>query len=119
MVGLFFYIDSNELNCKNFLVHAISESEAEHYGDKLTDFFGHAELFEQKFPNSQIEYFDFPRGRIVFDTVKNEYIIYTDKCLQTKTKIDKIKQLFKLENENCRVESDEHYVCKKCAGKIL
>lgn len=117
MVGLFFYIQSKELNYDGFLFHAIEEEDAENYGEMLTDFLGHDRLFEQTFPNSEFEYFDFPRGRVVFDTVSKKHIIYVDSCIRSKRKITEIKKIFSITGE-CKLKRDEHYVCKNCIGDI-
>ena len=121
MIGLFFFIKSEELVSNDFLIHAIDLKDAEDYGDMKTDVLGHDKLFESTYPNYSSEYYDFPRGRIVYDTVNDEYTIYIDQCIRTKTKIEKLKKLFGLKNEKVKVDGDLHYVCKKCQreGRFL
>lgn len=111
MVGPFFYIDSDELNYHGWVSHLTSEEKAEKYGDFLTSNVGHAELFDLKFKNCpSIEYFDFPRGRVVYNTLTCTHIIYIDKCIQNKA--DRIAINFKL--SNYILLDDEHYVCPNC-----
>ena len=118
MVGLFFFINDKTLSPNGFLIHTVPLEEAENYGDMKTDFLGHDKLFENTYPDYKGEYYDFSRGRIVYDTVKDEYVIYIDKCIKTESKIRKLKELFQLEGEQVRVEGDLHYVCRKCGKGI-
>ena len=111
MVGPFFYINSDELNYHGWVSHLTIEEKAEKYGDFLTSNIGHAELFDMKFKSRpDIEYFDFPRGRVVYNTLTCTHIIYMDKCIHNKA--DRIANTFKL--SNFTVLEDEHYVCKNC-----
>lgn len=115
MVGAFFYIKSKELNFSDFLARPVSLEDAEEYGNMLTSSLGHAEIFDQKFPHCSIEYFSFPRGRIVYDQTEKYHIIYVDTCLNKTTIIKKIKALFKIPlDELCPVKPDSHYVCDAC-----
>lgn len=115
MVGLFFYINSTSLSYHGFLCHTLDDDKAEVYGDMLTDPYGHSDLFDSTFADSGREYYDFPRGRVVYDTVKKEYVIYIDHCLNKTNKIISIKKLFCIEEKNCRIDFDDHYVCKRCS----
>ncbi|MGI6763887.1 MAG: hypothetical protein ACOX4S_01000 [Anaerovoracaceae bacterium] len=109
MVGLFFYINSNELDFHGWVYHHTSEEKAEKYGDFLTARMGHDQLFDSTMGkrNVDIEYFDFPRGRVVHNTVSDSHIIYVDKCIMRR--MDRIVQVFKL--TNYEIQEDEHYVC--------
>ncbi len=113
MVGLFFYIDSDELDYHNWIYHVTSEEKAEKYGDFLIDPAGHDKLFDQAFKNvpDHIEYFDFPRGRVVFDTKSESHIIYIDKCLADEA--DHIAKSFFIKKYTVDTD-DEHYVCPGC-----
>lgn len=53
----------------------------------------------------------FPRGRILYDVIKKENVIYSDKCISQRT-IKKIVKLLQI--EQFRQEKDEHYSCDKC-----
>ena len=56
------------------------------------------------------EYEDIPRGRVVYDIEKNQYIIYCNEML-LKDKISKnlILKEFKLTKKNFIFKEDEHY----------
>lgn len=112
MVGPFFFIDSVELDHKGWIFHMVSESKAEVYGDFLIDPIGHDALFRMKFRNmdEQVEYFDFPRGRVVYNTVTKRHIIYLDRCIRHR--IDHIADRFML--KEYEVQEDDHYVCPGC-----
>ncbi|MBK5262582.1 MAG: hypothetical protein JJE17_08440 [Peptostreptococcaceae bacterium] len=116
MVGAFFYIDSNQLNYHGWLTSFTTEEEAELYGGKLTGDIGHDKLFDNKFRSvvHEFEYYDFPRGRVVYDTVDKIHIIYTDKCIADK--VAEIAALYKI--DKYITLGDEHYVCSKCIGDI-
>ena len=110
MVGLFFYVKSETLNYNDFLYYAIEEEKTEKYGKFSTTGIGHSELFDKKFPGKSVEYFDFPRGRVVFDVENNNHIIYIDNCIRSKA--NELAKIFDI--ANYILETDEHYVCKKC-----
>jgi len=110
MVGPFFYINSRKLNFRGFLYLAEPNENAEKQLQFLTSRVGHAQLFDKKFPNTTIEYFDFPRGRVVFDSEEVRHIIYIDNCIREKA--NNIAEIF--DAKNYIVEKDEHYVCKNC-----
>ena len=113
MIGPFFYINSKALCYKGFLYHAIPINKGEKNGEFLDNRLGHAELFDEKFKNKFIEYFDFPRGRVVYNPEAKDHNIYIDKCIENKA--PEIAKLF--EAENYKIDYDGHYVCKKCISK--
>jgi len=114
MVGPFFYINSKTLKYNDFLYHKVNEENAEKNGNFINAAKGHSELFDEKFKNIYIEYFDFPRGRVIFDIANNTHIIYIDECI--KDKADIVAQLYEI--KNYVLKNDEHYVCKKCQKTI-
>ncbi|MFA5635375.1 MAG: hypothetical protein WC977_05660 [Anaerovoracaceae bacterium] len=112
MVGLFFYIDSNELDFHGWVYHHTSEEKAEKYGDFLTARMGHDRLFDSTIGkrDPDLEYFNFPRGRVVYNSVSDTHIIYVDKCIAHR--MERIVQIFK--PTNYEIQEDEHYVCPNC-----
>lgn len=112
MVGPFFYIVSK--NFTGYLSHRITEESAEKYGDFLIDPKSHADLFDEKFSNSKVEYYKFPRGRIAFDLLKNIHVMHIDKCIANKA--PEIAELYEIK-EYC-LAFDGHYVCPKCQKNI-
>ncbi len=115
MVGPFFCINTDELGYKGWISHLISEENAERYGDFLISSISHSDLFDMKFKNIDAEYFDYPRGRVVYNTVTQSHIIYIDKCLVEK--IDSVVISYRLADYT--VMFDDHYVCKNCIVHIL
>ena len=113
MVGPFFYIDSEELGYRGWLYHGRGEKRAEKYGDFLIDPTGHEELFDYKYKDAPdgIEYFNFPRGRVVYNTKTETHTIYLDKCIADK--VDHVARAYRLENYTVNTD-DEHYVCPGC-----
>ncbi|MBM1172844.1 hypothetical protein [Microvirga arabica] len=55
------------------------------------------------------EYEEFPRGRIVFDTETDTFIIYADRRLQGADQVEAIRRAFGLEHATMVVRSDAHY----------
>ncbi len=103
-IGPFFWIRNK------IIANTTPLETAEKYGDKLTGGLSHSDLFDRIVKGG--EYMLIPRGRVVWDSEKNEGIIYIDKCLNELTIIDEICKTFEL--VKFRVEYDEHYICPKC-----
>ena len=55
------------------------------------------------------EYEQIPRGRVIFDTNKEKSIIYLDKTLLYKSKINKVYDFFNLNPEQSVLKKDSHY----------
>lgn len=105
------------------LADATCLAEAEQYGDFLTHPRGHYEIWTrwQKMRSAptanrfilQIiadhEYEFFPRGRIVYNTATNRFILYADRRLQQEATITRIASEFGLVAGTFTLRSDEHY----------
>jgi hypothetical protein len=97
--------------------------EGEPYGDCLTHAAGHYERWENwralgverlrttSFPDriASTEYDEWPRGRIVYETVAQRFVLYADRRLQTRSLIDALKTAFGLHEAKVIVMSDPHY----------
>jgi len=98
--------------------------DAESYGDCLTHPVGHYELWERlrslPFPALKkrglpvevktAEYEHYPRGRVVYETPSDSFVIYADARLQAPELIRKIIEAFCLEGQtDVKVRSDSHY----------
>jgi hypothetical protein len=90
--------------------------QAEPYGDCLTNGPGHYETWAHWRRDPALralvqsyEYEDWPRGRIVFDRLRDLFIIYADRKLLTPTTIARLKTQFLLPTERTEVQSDVHY----------
>lgn len=116
MVGPFFYIESSELEYKGWLIACIDESEGEQYGEFRISPEGHSQIFDkfmEKYPGHEdLEYFRFPRGRVVFNAITKVHTIYIDRCIRDK--ISHVAHAFRV--ENYIIGEDEHYVCPGCEG---
>jgi hypothetical protein len=55
------------------------------------------------------EYDDWPRGRIVYETLATRFVLYADRRLQTPEVIDALKTVFGLIKVEVIVRSDLHY----------
>ena len=63
------------------------------------------------------DYINVPRGRVIFDELNNQSIIYIDKCcLSDKKVLEKIIKLFQV--KNYIIKTDIHYQCPNCLGNI-
>ena len=107
-VGPFFKVG------KYFIYNAIDESKAETRDNKKDNPFSHEELFAKYFRDG--DYINYPRGRVVFDTVNNISIIYIDKCINKPKVIERIVKGFEI--KDYRTEYDLHYHCRKCIIEI-
>ncbi len=121
-VGIFWGISQPDRSW-TLITDATSLADAEPYGDFLTHPRGHFEVWSQwqtqgtkaltvqGIPPEIVhhEYEDYPRGRIVFDTVKKSFILYADRRLQRPDLIARIAAIFALKSGTFVVRSDEHY----------
>jgi len=105
-VGIFFFTN------KGLLVSSEKLSKAQRYGNFLTYQNGHYDIWTDMYePSYQKEYDYFPRGRFVFDTLNDTFVIYKDKCIKDEA-LSKIVLSF--EGKPYRIELDEHYQCHRC-----
>lgn len=108
----------------HFAADATEIGAAEVYGDFLKHPKGHHEVWEawRSFGSVRLkklglpveilssEYESVPRRRIVFDKIKQSYIIYADRKLQRASAIEQIVEIFRLAGQRYVVRSDGHYV---------
>jgi len=55
------------------------------------------------------EYDEHPRGRIVFDRRADCFLLYADRRIQTKVRLDAIREAFGLSRRQVAVKGDPHY----------
>ena len=104
-VGLFFYVNGE------FLFHSCKLADAEHYGDFLIYPESHFDIWEKYYEDDHKVDFDYhPRGRVVYNKIKDEYIVYYDRCLDKKN----ISIKLQYDDKNVILELDEHYQCHMC-----
>jgi hypothetical protein len=63
------------------------------------------------------EYEDWPRGRIVFDRVRDLFVLYADRKLLTPATIARIATQFHLPAERTEIQSDWHYQSKETPNR--
>ena len=105
------------------LDHRCSLDLAELYGDMLTCPHGHYDIWEEwrKAPADvpmearavvvASEYEEWPRGRVVFDAIHQEFTCYADiQILRRTDLLAKIRGKFGLPNERTKTIRDNHYL---------
>jgi hypothetical protein len=98
-------------------------NDAVQYGDCVTHATGHYDLWQQwqalgskvlvatGLPKSILltEYDEWPRGRVVYETPANRFVLYADRRLQRPDIIVALKTIFGIATANVIVKSDLHY----------
>jgi hypothetical protein len=98
-------------------------ADGEPYGDCITHATGHYERWQEwqalggtrlvarGYPLviASTEYDEWPRGRVVYETLPSRFILYADRRLQHPKTIDAIKKAFGLGDVETVVRSDSHY----------
>ena len=118
-VGIFWRVDGV------LVVDRSTLDEAEPYGDCLTHAAGHYERWQEwqalgvarlaalGFPGRIVstEYDQWPRGRIVYQTATQCFVLYADRRLQRPIIIEALKNAFGLNDAKVKVivRSDSHY----------
>ena len=77
-------------------------------GARWPEALGVKQEFEKALARSS-EYEDWPRGRIVFDRLRDLFILYADRKLITPATIARIATQFHLPAERTEVQTDLHY----------
>ncbi len=116
-VGIFWSIDNTLLLDRSPL------AQAELYGDCLTHPDGHYEQWERwrrlgirqlrrlGYPTiiTTTEYEAWPRGRVVYEKPKAQFIIYADRRLHAQAIVSALVAAFGLVDQSWRVMADAHY----------
>lgn len=93
--------------------HAVPLSEGEPYGDCVNGPLDHVEFWpglERKHPHLRgREYFELPRGRVVFRRAENRFAVLMDARLHTKVIKAKLVKFFRLPVGQYGFERDAHY----------
>lgn len=111
-VGIFWWFDGK------LIVHSTPLSEAESYGDSLTEATGHVDywsaLQERGAVPREVEYEEPPRGRVRYDRKAQEFVIYADRCiLRERGVVQQILTALHLP-KTTKCETDYHYRCSRC-----
>jgi hypothetical protein len=120
-VGIFWAIP-NEQAGAILVDRRCSLQDAERYGGRLTYPLGHHEVWDQwrkqmagrEVPVLSIvamsEYEEWPRGRVVYDTERERFIVYADaQILERSTLLSAIHESFGLPTGRTDAKRDDHY----------
>jgi len=120
-VGIFWAVQE-EGSAAILLEHRYPLEQAEPYGNMLTCPHAHYEIWEQWRKSSGggragvasaiavSEYEEWPRGRIVYDTERERFILYADgKILREPTLMAAIQERFRLPIDRTAAKRDIHY----------
>jgi len=108
LVGLFFFIEGL------LYFEGCNLAEAENYGEFKVYDKSHMKVWDklqkQKIAPPHLDFDYYPRGRVVYRTTDETFIIYYDRCVE-----DRINEVAaKYEGSKISLELDEHYCCSKC-----
>ena len=104
-VGLFFAAK------EKLLLHICAVADGESCGGFVNYPQSHYTVWWREYYREYRVDFDFfPRGRIIFDSVKGVYLLYYDQCIVAETE----KLCGRYTDGMCEVRLDEHYQCHKC-----
>jgi hypothetical protein len=112
MVGIFWLYNSG------LIVHGMPLPEAEKYGDCLTSPISHIDYWTELQHNGKVsrdvEYEEPPRGRVVFDVGKQQFVVYADRCILTRQ--DVVRQIVAQMAlpSDVTTATDAHYRCYRC-----
>ncbi len=109
LIGPFFFV------LGRFIYNACPIDKGDVRSDKRDNPYGHERLWDDHFRRG--DYIDFPRGRVIYDTVNKSAIIYIDKCIDKPAIIKKLKDIFNIDVPYT-IEYDFHYQCKDCLEDI-
>ena len=88
----------------------ISVLEGEVTGDFVNHPKSHFDFFKEIPHGPYDDYGNYPRGRVVFNKVKNVFYIYADKVIaNNESTINEVKKSYNLEDERVVVRRDSHY----------
>jgi hypothetical protein len=111
-VGIFWVVN------KTLLVHGVSLAEAEDYG-RFKNYPGsHKEIWQNHQRVNAVPldagYDAPPRGRVLFDTLNDQFVLYADQCiLGDDAVMNQIRTKLHLRPET-KLSRDEHYRCTEC-----
>jgi hypothetical protein len=116
MVGIFWLFQNRVILDASLL------SAAEAYGDCLNHHLSHIDYWAQHqllgdLPRD-IEYEEYPRGRVVFHTKTRRYSFCADRCiLRKKSIVSRIMKAMHLTAAMTDVLTDSHYRCLSCLNR--
>jgi hypothetical protein len=111
-VGIFWLLDGR------LIVDGVPVSLAEPYGQFRNYPDGHDERWRTyqrlKVVPLDVEYDQPPRGRVVYDAVAHQFLLYADVCiLRNEASMDQIRRELRLPRDT-KISPDAHYRCRDC-----
>ena len=107
-IGIFWFYKNKVIG----ISHSYSLKDADSLGLIDSDF-THVEYWEEIkriIPElKDKEYEELPRGRVIFNVNRGKTIIYLDKTLLIRNKVNQILEFFSLDFENTILKKDPHY----------
>jgi hypothetical protein len=120
MVGIFWMMDAR------LIIKASPLNEAEPYGDCLSHRNSHIDYWTEQqrlgaVPRD-VEYEEYPRGRVVYNRKIQRFTLYADRCiLKEESVIDQIMKAMHLPAKQTDVTTDGpegHYKCSRCLESL-
>ncbi len=112
MVGIFWLYNFG------LIAHGTPLPEAERYGDCLTSPLSHIDYWAELQHNGKVscdmEYEEPPRGRVVLDVSKQQFVVYADRCILIRQDIVRQILVQLALPLNSTTATDAHYRCYHC-----
>ena len=101
--------------------YATPLAQAGHYGDFAIHERDHYQYWAQLVRSGavpDIEYEEYPRGRVSYDERTDKFTLLADHCiLGRKSLVSKILSRMNLPVRGAKVDTDSHYRCYRCLGR--
>jgi hypothetical protein len=114
-VGIFWLVNGR------LLFDSTPVHEAENYAHFKTHPLSHidhwSKLQDAGIVSRDVEYEEWPRGRVVYDTVRGHFVLFGDVCIIRKPNL--VKEIMKelhLPFSRTEKRTDDHYRCFRCIG---
>lgn len=112
-IGIFFITNNNEI-----ISDFISYDEGRYLNGLYDSNADHWQLFDSlSFKFNTDDYINVPRGRVIYDEMNDNSIVYLDKCFLLNNEVlNKIIEVFRIKKYVLKI--DIHYQCPKCLEDI-
>ena len=100
-IGPFFYIN------KKLYIHSVPMSEFKKDERFYNDPISHLDFFDTL--NIDGDYGNYPRGRVIYDSLKDKYIVYMDKSIMTEDIKHSVMLAYCLDESKTMFRKDAHY----------
>ena len=113
-IGIFWFIENQvyavcqDVNLAYSSINHILDTDFEHW-----QVWEDAAIKPRGIKLYQHEYFDFPRGRVLYNTTSFSSLVYLDKTLINEATKNKICQAFNLVSDKIIWKTDDHYTTDK------